>query len=45
MQNIFGAHKNYYNDFKICMRDIVKAVESSKKKLRNTGEKELSFNT
>jgi len=38
VQNIFGAQKNYYKDFKICMRDIVKAVETSKKKLRNIFE-------
>jgi activating signal cointegrator complex subunit 2 len=38
VQNILGAQKNYYNDFKICMRDIVKAIESSKKKLRNIFE-------
>ena len=44
VQNLFGAQKNYFQDFKACMRDIMRAVETSKKKLRSIFELDGMYN-
>ena len=44
VQNLFSAQKNYFQDFKACMRDIMRAVETSKKKLRSIFELDGMYN-
>ena len=44
IQNLFSTQKNYYQDFKLCIRDIIKAMESSKRKLRNIFELDSVYN-
>lgn len=35
IENLFNSQKNYFDDFKHCIKDIIKAIETSKKKLRS----------
>jgi activating signal cointegrator complex subunit 2 len=38
VQNLFSTQTRYFDDFKLCVRDIIKALESTKRKLRNIFE-------
>ena len=44
IQNLFNTEKKYFEDFKLCIRDIIKALETSKRKLRNIFELDSVYN-
>ncbi len=38
IENLFNSQQKFYHDFKQCIKDIVKAIETSKTKLRDMFE-------
>ena len=38
VENLFSSQEKFYQDFKSCVKDIIKAIETSKKKLRDMFE-------
>ncbi|RNA20224.1 activating signal cointegrator 1 complex subunit 2 isoform X1 [Brachionus plicatilis] len=43
IQNLFSVQKNYYDDFKISIKDIIKAIETSRKSLHSIFELESKY--
>ncbi|CAF0807739.1 unnamed protein product [Brachionus calyciflorus] len=43
IENLFNSQSRYYDDFKACLKDIIKAIETSKKKLRTIFELDFMY--